>query len=128
MKNDNVEIVLKKDKVYSSYYSKACKIIPDFRLVAISVGIPDKFNGHILRELNPSKELLYRFKNNLCSEEEYIITYAEETLNKLNPYNIYEKLKGNVIVCYCGNGFCHRHIVMDWLKNNLGKDIIGGEI
>ena len=60
----NDTVVLKRDKVYSSYYARACKIIPDWRLVAISVGIPDNFGGEILRELNPPSKLLYEYKNN----------------------------------------------------------------
>lgn len=121
-------VILKRDKVYTSYYAKACKIVPDFRLVGISIGIPDNFNGQILRELNPSKELLYRFKNGLCTENEYIETYKTETLSRLNPSTIYEKVKGKVLLCYCGQGSCHRHLVIDWLRENLGDSIIGGEI
>lgn len=128
MSYKDTSVVIRKDKVYSSYYAKACKIIPDFRLVAISIGIPDNFNGEILRELNPSKELLYRYKNKLCDEEEYIKTYTDETLNKVNSSKIYEKLKGKVILCYCKDTFCHRHIVIDWLKREIGQSIIGGEI
>lgn len=122
-------VVIKNNKVYSSYYARACKIIPDRRLVAISIGIPENFNGTILRELNPSQQLLFDFKNSLCTEEEYIDRYKTDILNKLNAVEIYNKLKGKVILCYCGkNSFCHRHIVLDWLKQELGEECIGGEI
>lgn len=122
-------VVIKNDKVYSSYYARACKIIPDRRLVSISIGIPDNFNGEIMRELNPSSSLLYRYKNNLCDEQEYTETYIAETLSKLDALEIYNKLKGKVILCYCGkDSFCHRHIVINWLRQNLGDEVIGGEI
>lgn len=122
-------VVIKNDKVYSSYYARACKIIPDRRLVSISIGIPDNFNGEIMRELNPSGSLLYRYKNNLCDEQEYTETYITEILSKLDAFEIYNKLKGKVILCYCGkDSFCHRHIVMNWLKQNLGDEVTGGEI
>ena len=127
MKNDTV--VINKNKVYSSYYARACKIIPDWKLVAISIGIPDNFGGDIMRELNPPQQLLYDYKNGLCTEEEYTIRYYNTILNYLNPVDIYNKLKGKVILCYCGkDSFCHRHIVLDWLRQNLGEETVGNEI
>jgi len=122
-------VIIKRDKVYSSYYARACKIIPDRRLVAISIGIPDNFGGSIMRELNPHQKLLYDYKNGLCSNEEYTDRYIRSILNNLNPLDIYNKLKGKVILCYCGkDSFCHRHIVMKWLEQNLGKEVIGEEL
>ena len=122
-------VIIKNDKVYSSYYARACKIIPDWRLVAISIGIPDNFGGSIMRELNPSQSLLYNYKNGKISDEEYKEIYFNETLKHLDPHVIYNKLKGKVIVCYCGKGsFCHRNLVIEWLRQNLGDDVVGGEI
>lgn len=122
-------IILDKNKVYSSYYARACKIVPDWRLIAISIGIPDSFNGNIMRELNPPQQLLYDYKNGLCSDEEYIDRYTRNVLNNLNPVDIYNKLKGKVILCYCGkDSFCHRHLVLNWLEQNLGSEVIGNEI
>lgn len=62
-KSSDESIIIDKNKVYSSYYARACKIIPDWRLVSISIGIPDNFNGSIMRELNPPQQLLYDYKN-----------------------------------------------------------------
>ena len=122
-------VILNKDKVYSSYYARACKIVPNRRLVAISIGIPDNFGGTILRELNPPQQLLYDYKNGLCNEEEYIYRYYSSVLSKLNPIEIYNKLKGKVILCYCGKDkFCHRHIVMNWLIKEVGANYVGHEI
>lgn len=128
-KSSDESIIIDKNKVYSSYYTRACKIIPDWRLVSISIGIPDNFNGSIMRELNPPQQLLYDYKNGLCNEEEYTKRYIESVLNKLSPLEIYNKIKGKVILCYCGkNSFCHRCIVLKWLEDNLGSEVIGGEI
>lgn len=128
-KTSNETIVLDKNKVYSSYYARACKIIPDWRLISISIGIPDNFNGEIMRELNPPQQLLYDYKNGLCSEDEYTKRYMDNILSKLNPLDVYNKIKGKVILCYCGKGsFCHRNIVLKWIEDNLGKGVIGGEI
>lgn len=122
-------IIIDKNKVYTSYYARACKIIPDHKLVAISLGIPENFNGEILRELNPSSGLLYKYKNRIITDDEYREIYYNETLKFLDPLDIYSKVKGKVIICYCGKDkFCHRHLVIEWLKQNLGSEVIGNEI
>lgn len=118
-----------RDKVYTSYYAVARCNIPNFLCTAISLRIPDNFKGTILRELAPSESLLKAYKYGGISEEEYIETYKFETLSKLNAKEIYERVKGQVLLCYCGKGkFCHRHIILDWLREELGDDIIGGEL
>lgn len=128
-KTSNVSVTIYRDKVYSSYYARACKVVPDRRLVAISIGIPDNFGGEIMRELNPPQWLLYKYKNGQASEDDYREAYYNEVLSKLNPKEIYERLKGKVILCYCGKDkFCHRHLVIEWLKDNLGEDIVGYDI
>lgn len=117
------------NKVYSSYYSRACRIVPDSKLVAISLGIPNGFKGVTCRELNPPVGLIVRYKANEISDKEYEQVYREEVLRGLNPLKIYEQLKGKVILCYCGKGaFCHRNIVMKWLEESIGEHIIGEEI
>lgn len=122
-------ITIKRDKVYSSYYARACKIVPDRRLVAISIGIPDNFCGEIMRELNPPSTLLYKYKAGLVNEEEYTEIYNDQVLAKLDANEVYNRLKGKVILCYCGKDkFCHRTLVMKWLEQNLGKEVIGSEI
>lgn len=122
-------VVIKNNKVYSSYYARACRIVPDRRLVAISIGIPENFGGEICRALNPPEFLLFGYKSGNISETEYEQIYYEQVLSKLNAHDVYEKLKGKVILCYCGKGkFCHRNIVLKWLSNYLGMEVIGGEI
>lgn len=128
-KLDNITVTIDKNKVYASYYARACRIMPDSKLVAISIGIPDNFKGEILRELNPTQDLLYKYKNKLVDEQGYKEIYLNEVLSKLDAEEIYQKVKGKVICCYCGkNSFCHRKLVLDWLATELSADIIGGEI
>lgn len=121
--------ILDKNKVYTSYYARACKILPDRRLVSISIGIPDGFKGEIARELNPSAYLLNGYKSGKISNNEYKNIYYTEILSKLKVEDIYNKYKGKCLVCYCGkDSFCHRYLILEWLANNLGENIVGGEI
>ena len=129
MSKKQVDLVLDNKKVYTSYYALACKLLPNRRLVAISIGIPEGFNGDILRELNPSGTLLSKYKNGEISDKEYTKIYYEETLSKLNAKEIYNKIAGKCLICYCGKDkFCHRKLVLSWLIDNLGQEINGGEI
>lgn len=121
-------VVIKNDKVYSSYYARACKIIPDSRLVAISVTVPDGFKGSQYKELNPHSSLLYEYKNGLCTWDDYVDRYKKGTLSLLDPYEVYNKLKGKVILCYCAKTKCHRYIVIDWLRENIGEEAVGDEL
>lgn len=126
---DKIVATLDKNKVYSSYYARACKIFPSWRMVAISISIPEGFDGIILRELNPTQQLLYDYKNDLCDEHEYEERYYSNVLSRLDAKSIYEKVKGKVILCYCGKDkFCHRKLVLKWLADNLGENVVGGEI
>ena len=125
----NEEIIIKNNKVYTSYFARASKIIPDRRLISISRGNPEGWKCGFLRELNPSESLFFAYKYHGLSEEEFESTYRLETLDNLNPNEIYEKSKGKVLCCWEKTGeFCHRHFVLKWLAEHLGNEIIGGEI
>lgn len=120
---------LSEHKVYTSYYGKACRELPSSMLISISRGTPDNFDGQFIRELNPSESLLRSFKSGKITWEEYRETYYLETLSKLNAYEIYEKCRGKVLLCYCKEfEQCHRSLVLEWLANKLADNLIGGEI
>ena len=87
----NETVILSKDKVYTSYYARACRIVPDYRLISISIGIQNNFNGEIMRELNPPEWLLYSYKNGNITEDEYSKIFYEQVLSKLNPLDIYNR-------------------------------------
>lgn len=125
----NQAVTIDNSKIYTSYFSKGCKIFPDRRLVSISITSAKNFNGSYARELNPSKELLWAYKNGEINTDQYIEWYTNTVLNKLNPFEIYEKYKGKVLCCWEKSGeFCHRHIVMKWIALHVGINAVGGEI
>lgn len=117
------------NKVYTSYYAKACREFPSHRLLSISLGTPSGFTGNFVRELNPTENLLISYKSNKITWEEYEEIYEKDILSNLNAKEIYEKCKGRILLCYCGDfEHCHRKLVLNWLRKNLGDSIIGGEI
>ena len=107
--------------VYTSYFGRVKYIkenYPNLTLCSISHNKPEWLDDSILdwNILGPSKELLYNYKYNNLSEEEYTEIYS----NYINSIwdNIKDMFKDNIVLlCYEGKGkFCHRHILSDILN------------
>ena len=127
MKNDT--IVIKNNKIYTSYFARASKIIPDRRLVSVALSTPDYWGGSFARQFNPSASLIHKIKNKEITPEEYEIYYKAEVLDKLDPVDEAVELYGKVLCCWEKPGnFCHRHIILKWLADAVGDSIIGEEI
>lgn len=110
--------------IYTSYWGNLKELIREFGKENI-IGISrwSKFwNGKKCSMLFPSEDLLKRYKAGKISDEEYKKEYMEY-LNTLNVDNCYKVFNGCVFVCYEKEGFCHRHLVAEWLKNN-GYDCV----
>jgi len=81
------------------------------------------YKGEYFSELAPKKDFWQIWHDNIgvISEEEnnkyYIEQYYQQVLSKLNPEEIYDKLKYSILLCYEDNTeFCHRHIVAEWFE------------
>lgn len=124
-KNDKIE----ENKVYTATYNLANKHLPNRRLVGISIREPDYFKGELARELNPTDQLFFSYKGGNINDKEFEDWYRETVLGKLDPLEVYQKYKGKVLCCWEDpDEFCHRHIIIKWLMDNLGDGILGGEI
>ena len=77
-------------------------------------------------DLAPSASLLNRYKQGLVTQEEYTQEYIQDTLSQLDPFDVYEDLGENAILCCYekSTDFCHRHIVAKWLSDELGIAIL----
>jgi len=101
--------------------------------VAICIYPPRDWSGARFPALEPPRKLFFARKADQINDEEYEKRYRDEVLSKLDPKIIYETLRGQVLLCWepaifddrgnvinSGNGFCHRHIISQWLFENLG--------
>jgi len=77
------------------------------------------------KALAPSFKLYDDFKKKKISEEKFIIHYKQQ-LSELNPNNVFEHIniltgeEEPVLMCHGPKTkFCYRHIVADWLEENL---------
>jgi len=104
--------------------------------VAICLYPPLSWTGPCFLNLAPDKETFFLKKSGKITEEEYRQRYRERVLNKLNPNEIRKMFKNNVLLCYedpifdnndkivnKGSGFCHRHLISEWIKETLGIDV-----
>ena len=87
------------------------------------------FVKHEYKSLAPNWKLFENLKSKKITEEKFIQTYNEQ-LNSLNPSMVFEDLQTMVsgfepILMTNGTKkkFCHRHLVANWLQNNLNLDI-----
>ena len=107
--------------IYTSYFSSH-KYNPEG---GVSISRWCSFwKGPTFKELVPSERLITWWKSLPKAVQElpearahYEQVYREETLSRLNPAEVADKLEGMVLLCFeKSTDFCHRHIVADWLR------------
>ena len=88
-----------------------------------------------LRDLPSFPELAPGKWFNSVSKDEYIYRYKNEILAPLDPQDVLNRLTlithgiEPVLLCwekppFDDNNFCHRRLVADWFKENLGLDVV----
>lgn len=104
--------------IYTSYWGKVKKLIDIFgKDNIICVSRYQRFwNGKRCSMLYPSKDLLKGYKEGVISEEEYKKIFRDY-LESLDVDNCYKVFDNCVFVCYEKSGFCHRHIISEWLRD-----------
>ena len=105
----------------TSYYAK----YKGDNAVSIAAKCPHWFTGRQYKKLAPNYYTLLSYKNGEINEEQFTELYYAEVLNNLDAKRVYEELGENsVLLCWEKSGsFCHRHIVAEWLQNELGVEI-----
>lgn len=111
--------------IYTGYYAKTNKYI-DAGLITIAVSgsVPPFYKGLTVKEFAPRYGVFQQWKQGLIDDMQYTELYKDylNTLNANRVRKYFESLKGTdvVLLCYEKPGqFCHRHILADWLENDL---------
>ena len=92
--------------------------------VAICLFPPDDWSGMQFPALAPTRDMFFSIKSGKIDQKEYEKRYREEILSKLNPKQVYEMFKHNVLLCFENpEQFCHRRIVSSWIKQNLNIEV-----
>lgn len=113
-------------KIWTTYFA-AIKKLPLDRILPISIcGKPiEGWEYPQYKKLAPSWSIYKEYKDSL-DQERYICRFHEEILGSLSREEVLKDLeelsqgKDVALVCYEKPGdFCHRHIVAEWLGNNI---------
>lgn len=107
--------------IYTGYYAK----IEDYKKAGLTcIGISGIVPDGILvdrhwRFFAPSKDIFYSWKCGRITDEEYAQRFLVERLNKLDKNKIKQELDcigSCILLCYEKEGFCHRHLVAQWIE------------
>lgn len=111
-----------KNTVYTGYFANTQEYIKKgLTPISIAGKSPDFFQGDEWKFFAPSWDIYSKYKSGELSEDGYVERYIPERLGKLNIENIKALLEfeeNPILLCYEKEGFCHRHIVCDWLNAN----------
>lgn len=109
-------------RIYTSYFSKF-KIVPT--PISIARANPHWCQIPQMLEIAPSLILLYNYKQRITNPDEYTRIYQYDVLDRLNPQIVYNSLPDVcTLLCWEPPGqFCHRHLVAQWLRENLGVNV-----
>ena len=92
--------------------------------VSICLYPPLDYSGTQWPSLAPDRQTFFAKKADEIDEKEYEKQYREKVLSKFDPKELYQRLQGQVLLCWEPAGdFCHRRIVADWIQENLGIEV-----
>lgn len=90
--------------------------------ISISTGRPHWYLGEHYEKLVPGWSLVKSHKAKESSDFDYIYEYTSKVLDKLDPLSVAKELNGKILLCWCAKDkFCHRHVVISWLRLTLKK-------
>lgn len=116
-------------RIYTSYFGNMRNIPEEICPISIARYTPNGMDISSYPPLFPSEELLYAYKTDKLTTDQYIETYKLETLRWLNSNEVKDQLmkisggRDIVLLCYEKNGFCHREIIRSWFGKN-GIEVI----
>lgn len=112
--------------IYTGYYARIQDYLDaGLTPIAISGGIPDFYNTEKYlwwKFLAPSWDIFSKWKNGEIDEFGYVERYIPERLDILNKAELKQQLlaiEKPILLCFEKDGFCHRHVLADWIENNL---------
>ena len=106
------------------------KIPEDILRISICGKAPDWYDGIQYKKVAPKYGFFQEWKKN-HDNDFYIKHFNSEVLETLKAEEVYKDLEklsnGNdcVLLCYeKSSDFCHRHLVANWLKENLNIEVV----
>lgn len=105
--------------------------------IAICRVPPKSWAGPRYKPLEPTLDMLIRIKSGTITQAEYTSMYIDHVLLSLDPFKVLHDMQGKVALCWerplfgdggtivnSGTGFCHRHIVSEWIRSKTGYGVV----
>ena len=119
--------------IYTSYFANLKNLPSNVIPISICSKAPDGYKGLQYKKLAPKYSFFAEWKNT-HDNEYYIKCYKEQVLDILYQNGVVMDLKhlcnksmyddvDICLVCYEKEGFCHRHLVSEWLRQG-GYDCV----
>lgn len=112
-------------QIYTSYFANLQKLPNNLVPISICGKAPDWYKGLQCKLLAPKYDF-FKVWQQTHDNDYYIDCFYKQVLNKLDAtevYNMLAKLSNNqdvVLICYeKPSNFCHRHLVAQWLSDEL---------
>ena len=117
--------------VWTSCYGRWRKFPQGCVRAAVSLKVPSQkaYDVRIV-PFAPTLDLVEGSKNGTVSAEEYARRYLRLINSREGAFKAADRLKQMdgqgktaVLLCWEAEGFCHRHILADWLNAGWGMDV-----
>jgi len=111
------------NKIYTGYFALLEKYVEaGLNPVSIAGVAPCFYEGREWKHLAPYFSTYTKYKNGEYTEFQYMDEYIPkiEKLDKMELKKQIDSIPNLILLCYEKEGFCHRHLLADWLENNLG--------
>ena len=105
--------------IWTSYFGNYKQFPSGAYVVSITRFPPKNWNRLEMKSLAPSEELLKQYKSNQIDEKIFKWKYLQEIedrgIDKSSLRNFFNSLGDVILCCYEKDGFCHRHILNEWI-------------
>ena len=117
--------------IYTGYYAKLKKYENEgLYPIAISGKVPDFYTEAFWTDFAPRYDMFLEWKSGKIDNSQYTVQYKKwlNFLDKQEIRDIIKELEDEnktiIFLCYEKSGeFCHRHVLADWLEENLGMRV-----
>lgn len=117
--------------IYTGYYAKLKKYENEgLYPIAISGKVPSFYTKAYWSDFAPRYDMFLEWKSGKINNSQYTVQYKEwlNSLDKQEIRDIIKELEDEnktiIFLCYEKSGeFCHRHVLADWLEENLGMRV-----
>lgn len=109
-------------KIYTGYFGRLDEYLEaGLTPVSIAGASPCWYEGREWKNFAPALSTFTKYKNGEYNEFQYMEEYIPklEKQDKAEIKQQIESVENPILLCYEKEGFCHRHLLADWLEANF---------